>query len=102
MAERTAKKDFLEEVENVAAVARLELTEAEKKRFAANLASVLDAFKVLDKAKVDKLEPAFHPIELADVVREDKVEPSLPQETALANSPEENKEKGYFKGPKVV
>lgn len=89
-------------VEKVASVARLELSEKEKVRFAADLNSILRAFAVIDKAPVAKLAPAFQPLEQKNVLREDKIEQSLPQEIALANSPQENKEKGFFKGPKVV
>jgi len=89
-------------IERVAAIARLELTEDEKKKFSLDLEGILKAFTAIDKAEVAKLEPAFHPIELKDVLRDDAVEASWPQEVALQNSPEQNKEKGFFRGPKVV
>lgn len=87
-------------IEKVAAIARLELTEEEKESFAKDLESILKAFSTLDKAKVKDTKPTFQPIEVKNVVREDKIEPSLSQEEALSNSP--NKDKGFFKGPKVV
>jgi len=50
-------------VDKVAKVARLELTEAEKKKFEKDMHEILKAFGSLDKAKTDGVEPAFQPIE---------------------------------------
>ena len=47
-----------------------------------------------------KVEPSFQPVELKNMTREDKVEDSLKQEEALANT--KNKKDGYFKGPRAV
>lgn len=87
-------------VEKAAKVARLELTEAEKKKFEKDMHEILKAFGSLDKAKTDGTEPAFQPIETKNALRDDVVEESLSQEDALSNTP--HKENGFFKGPKVV
>lgn len=86
-------------IEHVADLARLKLTDSEKKKFVKELKEVLDAFSALDKVKVND-KPSFHPVELKNQVREDLVEKSLTQEEALANT--ENKKDGYFKGPRAV
>jgi len=87
-------------IDKVAKVARLELTEAEKKKFERDMDDILKAFSTLDKAKTDGIEPAFQPIETKNALRDDVVEECLSQEDALSNTP--HKENGYFKGPKVV
>ncbi len=86
-------------IEHVADLARLNLTDAEKKKFVKELKEVLDAFSTLDKIKV-KDKASFQPVELKNQIREDLVEKSLTQEEALANT--ENKKDGYFKGPRAV
>jgi len=88
-------------VKKVAEVARLKLSEDELKKFSKDLNNILDAFKELDKVKTDGIQPTFWPIEVKDVLREDKVSESLEEKEALKNV-KENKEDGYFKGPKVV
>ena len=88
-------------VKKVAEVSRLKLSEPEVKRLLVDLNNILNAFKELEKVKTDGVEPTFHPIEVRDVLREDKIEESFDQKKALENV-KENKEDGYFKGPKVV
>jgi len=87
-------------VKKVAEIARLNLTEGELGRFSEDMISILDAFKILGKVDTKDVRPTFQPVDIKNVTREDKVEPSLEQEDALANT--ENKEEGHFKGPKVV
>lgn len=87
-------------VKKVAGIARINLTQQEIKKFSKDLVSILDAFKDLAKVDTKNIKPAFQPIEVKNVLREDKVEKSLTQEQALSNT--KNKEKKYFKGPKVV
>jgi aspartyl-tRNA(Asn)/glutamyl-tRNA(Gln) amidotransferase subunit C len=87
-------------VKKVAEIARLNLTEGELGRFSLDMISILDAFEVLQKVDTKKVKPTFQPVDMKNVTREDVVEPSLPQEEALANT--KNKEEGHFKGPKVV
>lgn len=86
-------------VKHVAAAARLELTEAEIKKFAKDLNNILLAFKDIDKVKA-RAEPSFQPLEIKDVLRNDKTEKCLTQEQALANT--KHKESGFFKGPRAV
>lgn len=88
-------------VKKVAEIARLDLTEAEIKKFSEDLKNILEAFGELEKVKTDGIEPTFQPLEVKDVLREDKAEGCLSQKTALDNV-KKNKEDGYFKGPKVV
>lgn len=89
-----------ETVKRVSKVARLELSDEETEKFSEDLGSILSAFKSLNEVNTDGIEPSFHPFEIKNVFREDKVEPSLKQEDALKNA--EQKEGKLFKGPRAV
>jgi aspartyl-tRNA(Asn)/glutamyl-tRNA(Gln) amidotransferase subunit C len=83
-----------ETVEHVAELARVDLTDEEIERFAAQFADVLAYFETLDEVPEVEGKP-----ELTNVMRADEVEASLSREEALRNAPET--EDGYFKGPRV-
>ncbi len=87
-------------IEHIAELARLKLTESEIKKFLPQLKEILDSFSELDKVNTDNTKPSFQPVELKNMMREDKVEPCLSQERALSNSKE--KKDGYFKGPMAI
>jgi aspartyl-tRNA(Asn)/glutamyl-tRNA(Gln) amidotransferase subunit C len=87
-------------IKHVAKVARLKLSAAEIKKFQPQLKDILNAFSKLEDIDTKNTEPSFHPIEIKNVMREDKVTDSLTQEQAL--SLVKNKKDGYFKGPKAV
>lgn len=87
-------------IERVAQNARLNLTEKEVEKFLPELKEVLEYFSKIDELKVDKEEPSFQPLEMKNVLREDKVTKCLTQEEALSNT--KHKKDGYFKGPRVL
>jgi len=89
-----------EDVFKIANIARLTISEEEAEKYAKDLESILESFEVLNEANVDDLEPAFHPIDIANVTRKDVVKESISREDAFKNT--KNEEDGYFKGPKVV
>jgi aspartyl-tRNA(Asn)/glutamyl-tRNA(Gln) amidotransferase subunit C len=88
------------EVEHVANLARLDLSEEEKARFAAQLNAVLEYADKLNELDTTGVEPTTHVLPLYNVMREDEVRPSLPVEEAVRNAPEE--EDGQFKVPAVL
>jgi aspartyl-tRNA(Asn)/glutamyl-tRNA(Gln) amidotransferase subunit C len=88
------------EVEHVAWLARLELSQSDKKLFTEQFNEIISYFKKIDEAKTEGVEPTYHVIELANVLREDQEVPPLLREEALRNAPK--KEKGYIKAPKMV
>ena len=92
-------KVTIDVVRKVAKAARLELTEPEVEKFSKDLNDILLAFKDLDKAQTN-VKPAFQPLEIKDVTRDDAPEKCLTQEEALANT--KHKENGFFKGPRAV
>jgi len=87
-------------IENVAAVARLDLSIKEKEKFVKEFKEILDAFSKIDEVDTSKIKSSFQPVELKNMIREDKAEPSLSQEEALSNT--QHKKDGYFKGPRAV
>ncbi len=89
-----------EDVRKVADIARLNLSEKELEKFAGELEKILEAFRELEKIDTVNVKPSFQPMEISNVLREDRIEPSLPQEKALKNA--RNREGGFVKGPRVV
>jgi aspartyl-tRNA(Asn)/glutamyl-tRNA(Gln) amidotransferase subunit C len=89
-----------QEVEHVAKLARLEMTDAEKETFSRELSSILTYIEQLKSWDTAGVEPTATVLDQANVFRADQVRPSLSVETALANAPEA--EDGYFKVPKIL
>ena len=89
-----------ETVDYVARLARLFLTYDEKEKFTLQLNDILTYIDKLNELDTSNIEPTFHSVPLKNVFREDKVEPSLPQEKVLANGP--NVEDTYFKVQSVI
>ena len=87
-------------LEHVAEIARLKLTEEEIKKFLPQLKEALEFFSQLQEVNTDKVKPSFQPVELKNVMREDKEKECLPQDDALSLT--EHKKNGYFKGPRAV
>jgi aspartyl-tRNA(Asn)/glutamyl-tRNA(Gln) amidotransferase subunit C len=88
------------DIEHVARLARLALSDEEKDRLREQLRVILEhAAKVGEVAAAD-VPPTAYAIPRANVYRDDVPEPSLPQPEALANAPE--REGGRFKVPRIV
>jgi aspartyl-tRNA(Asn)/glutamyl-tRNA(Gln) amidotransferase subunit C len=88
MSESTAKTHLsIDDVEHVAALARLGLTAEEKQRMREQLSSILDHISALNRLDTAAIPPTAQVIELANVMREDEVRPSLPREAILRNAP---------------
>ena len=87
-------------IKHVAEIARIELDDKEIKEFIPQLKEILEAFKKLDEIDVSKTNPSIQPVKLRNTMREDKTTKCLTQEEALEQI--ENKEDGYFKGPKAI
>ena len=68
-----------EEVQHIANLARIKLTEDEIEKFQQDLSEILDYFAVLKDADTSKVEATTHSIMLENVQREDKAFPSNPK-----------------------
>ena len=76
------------DVEHVALLARLGLTEDEVDRLVGQLGHILDQYAVLAAVPTNDIALTAQTIELENILREDVVTPSLPVEDALAGAPE--------------
>lgn len=73
-----------EEINHIAELSRLELTEEEKDRYGAQLDKILEYIGQLDEVDTSKIEPTAQVSGLVDVWREDKVKDWSPAEVAEA------------------
>jgi len=76
------------DVAHLAALARIDLSDAELDRMVGELAVILDAVATVQQAPIADVEPMSHPMPIVNVTRPDVVRPSLPSEDALAGAPE--------------
>ncbi len=76
-----------EEVETIAELAKLTLSDAEKTMFQEQLSSVLAYAQVLQQLDTTGIPPTTSAIPLNNVMRPDEVRPSLDNEAALLNAP---------------
>jgi aspartyl-tRNA(Asn)/glutamyl-tRNA(Gln) amidotransferase subunit C len=76
------------DVEHVAHLARLGLSDEEVTRFLTQLEHILEQYAILAELDTDGIAPSAQVIELEDILRDDVVAPSLPVEAVLANAPE--------------
>lgn len=88
------------EVEHVALLARLHLSEREKTLFAEQLGFILDYAAKLNELDTEGIQPLEHVLPVANVFREDEVQASPPREEMLANGP--LVEEGQYKVPKII
>lgn len=88
------------DIEHVARLARLALTDEEKERLRRQLAAILEHAAKVGEVAANDVQPTAYAIPRSNVYREDVPEPSLPQAEALANAPE--REDGRFKVVRIV
>lgn len=84
-----------EEVEHIARLARLGLSESEIEKFQIQLSDILENFEILKQLDTADLPPTAQSIALQNIFRPDEAKPSLPLEDVLANAPQ--REASYFK-----
>jgi len=89
-----------QEVEHVAKLARLELSEQEKEKLTDQLSNILTYVETLNGLDTKGVEPTAHVLDLRNVMRDDVAAPSLPRELALANAPDQAA--GHYKVPKII
>ena len=84
-----------EEVLHIDLLARLGLTETEVDRLSEQLSNILENFEILQQVDTSDIPPTAQSIALQNVVSDDEVAPSLPQDEVLANAP--RKEGDFFR-----
>ena len=75
------------EVEHVAYLARLGLTDEELTRLEGQLNHILDQYAILARLDTGTIPPTAQTIELENILRDDVARPSLPVEAVLGNAP---------------
>lgn len=75
------------DVKYVAELARIDLAENSIEKLQNDMQNIVGYIEQLSELDVSNIEPTFHAVQLSNVVRSDKVEPSYPRETMLANAP---------------
>ena len=76
-----------EEVQHIAILARLGLSEAEIDKFRHQLSDILENFEILKQADTSQLPPTAQIVDLQNVLRPDEPAPSYAPEDILANAP---------------
>ena len=89
----------IKDVEHVAKLARLELTEEEIDKYSKQLGSILQYVEQMNEVDTTGIEPMPHAIPVYNVMREDVVKYEQTKEEMLANAPFE--EDGFFRVPKI-
>jgi aspartyl-tRNA(Asn)/glutamyl-tRNA(Gln) amidotransferase subunit C len=87
------------QIEHLAHLARIELSEEEKKRFSEQLNAILTYIEKISEVDVTGVEPMAHPTALHNVHREDIPGPAGSVDQALANAPA--REGVFFKVPQI-
>jgi aspartyl-tRNA(Asn)/glutamyl-tRNA(Gln) amidotransferase subunit C len=100
MVRRKTMKISLEEVEQVARLARLKVSGAEKEHFTHQLNQILLYMDKLNELDTTGVAPTSHAIDLQNVFREDLVQQSLSRDESLENAPESNR--ADFIVPRVI
>ena len=88
------------EVEHLARLARIDMTDDELDRMAGQLDAVLDAVAQVAQVATDDVPATSHPVPLTNVTRPDVVRPGLTAEEALAGAPAS--EDGRFRVPQIL
>ncbi len=89
-----------EEIEHIAALARLSLSEEEKELFGSQLSSILDYMEKLNELDTKDIESTSHVLSLSNVMRDDTSRPSIPKEDALMNAPDHTEK--FYRVPKII
>jgi len=88
------------EVEYVANLARIQVSEAEKNQLSSQLSSILTYMQELNQVDIEGVSPMASVLSQANVLREDEVRESVTQDKAIANAP--TAKDGMFRVPKII
>lgn len=92
----------IQDVDRIAALAHLALSEDERRRFSGQLADILAYARTVQDVDTAGVPPTTHTLVPQGRLREDEPRPSLPRAQALAAAPEAAIEAGLFRVPKVI
>jgi len=89
-----------DQVEHVAHLARLSLTEEEKERMTKDMEMILEFADQINQFEFEDVNATAHVIPIENVFREDEVRPSMDRDILLSNAT--SKENGCYSVPKIV
>lgn len=89
-----------EEVQYLAHLARLQLTEEETERLSGDMNRILEYMEQLQEPDTEDVEPLEHVIDMEYRLRDDTPEEPLSHEDALKNAPDADSD--YFRVPRVI
>ena len=98
MAERLTRKD----VERIATLARLQLSDVVKELFVRQLTHVLEYADQIQAIDTTNVPPTSHVLSSTPVDRADEPRPCLTNAEALANAPDGSPQTGLFRVPRVI
>jgi len=88
------------DVEKVASLAKLKLSEQELQKFTGELGSILQFVEKLDELKLDGIVATSHAVDISNVFRKDEAKPSTILEDVFAQAP--SQEDRLFKVPRII
>ncbi len=88
------------QVEKIAYLARLRLSEQELTEMTSQLGRIVEFVDQLSQLDTEGIEPLVHAIELQNVMADDVIRPSLDRNDALSNAPQQDGE--CFRVPAVL
>jgi aspartyl-tRNA(Asn)/glutamyl-tRNA(Gln) amidotransferase subunit C len=98
MPERLTRHD----VDRIATLARLELSDAEKELFVHQLSHVLEYAEQIQQIDTTGVPPTSHVLPRMPSDRPDEACPGLTNAEALANAPDPSPKTGFFRVPRVI
>lgn len=78
----------LQQVEHIAELAKLALTDEEKERYRLQLSAILEYADMLQRLALDDVPPMSHAVALTNITRTDEPSASPPRDEILANAPD--------------
>jgi aspartyl-tRNA(Asn)/glutamyl-tRNA(Gln) amidotransferase subunit C len=93
-------KISIAEVEHVARLARLDLTDDEKNLFAGQMDAIIGYVEKIKELDTNGVMPTSHAVPMENAFREDSIRHSIGVEKALGNAPQ--RADSFFKVPKVI
>ena len=91
-----------DDVDRIAELARLRLTDEERTLFARQLADILAYAEQVQQVDTRGIAPTSHAFASPESLRDDQDRPGLSRDDALGGAPDANRDAGLFRVPKVI
>jgi aspartyl-tRNA(Asn)/glutamyl-tRNA(Gln) amidotransferase subunit C len=88
------------DIEHLAKLARLKLTDAEKEKFSNQIGTIIEYIEKLSEVNTNNVEPTSHILGLNNIFRKDATTKPLTDQAPINNSPAHSK--GHYEVPKII